>query len=68
MASRLNPYLSFKDTARAAMEFYKSVFGGELTVSTFGDGGMAQDPAEKDKVMRPAGRPERALADGIGHA
>lgn len=51
MASRLNPYLSFKDTARAAMEFYKSVFGGELTVSTFGDGGMAQDPAEKDKVM-----------------
>ena len=51
MASRLNPYLSFKDTARAAMEFYKSVFGGELTVSTFGDYGMPVEPAEKDKVM-----------------
>ena len=51
MASRLNPYLSFKDNARAAMDFYKTVFGGELTVSTFGEGNMARDPSEKDKVM-----------------
>ena len=51
MSSRLNPYLSFKNTARQAMEFYKSVFGGELTISTFGEGGMAQDPAEKDMIM-----------------
>ncbi|NUO34752.1 MAG: VOC family protein [Dermatophilaceae bacterium] len=39
MSSRLNPYISFKDTARDAMEFYKSVFGGELNVSTFGEYG-----------------------------
>ena len=51
MASRLNPYLSFSNTARAAMDFYKNVFGGELTVSTFGEGNMARDPSEKDKVM-----------------
>jgi len=51
MTSRLNPYLSFKDTARQAMDFYKSVFGGDLTVSTFGEGGMPHDPSEKDKVM-----------------
>jgi PhnB protein len=51
MASRLNPYLSFTDNARQAMDFYKSVFGGALTVSTFGEGGMARDPADKDKVM-----------------
>lgn len=51
MATRLNPYLSFKNNARDAMDFYKSVFGGDLTVSTFGEGGMAQDPAEKDLVM-----------------
>ncbi|HVY50986.1 MAG TPA: VOC family protein [Devosia sp.] len=51
MTSRLNPYLSFKDNARQAMEFYKSVFGGELTVTTFGEGNMAQDPSETDKVM-----------------
>jgi PhnB protein len=51
MASRLNPYLNFKTTARQAMEFYKSVFGGELTLMTYGEGGMAQNPAEKDKIM-----------------
>ena len=51
MASRLNPYLSFKNNARQAMEFYKSVFGGELTMSTFGEGNMAQNPADKDKIM-----------------
>ena len=32
MASRLNPYISFEGTARQALEFYKSVFGGELSV------------------------------------
>ena len=51
MASKLNPYLSFKDNARTAMEFYKSVFGGELQLMTFGEGGAAQDPAETDKIM-----------------
>jgi PhnB protein len=51
MSTRLNPYLSFRDTAREAMEFYRTVFGGELTVSTFGEFGMDEDPDEKDKVM-----------------
>ncbi len=51
MNSRLNPYISFKDNARQAMEFYKSVFGGKLTVSTFAEAGMAQDPSDSDKVM-----------------
>ena len=51
MASRLNPYLSFKANARQAMEFYKTVFGGELTMMTFGQGGMTQDAGEKDKIM-----------------
>ena len=47
----LNPYLGFKDNARPAMEFYHSVFGGELKVSTFGEAGMSPDPAEKNNVM-----------------
>ena len=47
----LNPYLSFKGQAREAMEFYQSVFGGELTVSTFGESGMSEDPATADQVM-----------------
>ncbi|MEU5697044.1 VOC family protein [Actinosynnema sp. NPDC020468] len=37
MASRLNPYISFRDDARQALEFYESVFGGTLTISTFGE-------------------------------
>jgi len=40
MSSRLNPYLSFRDTAREAMEFYRDVFGGELAMNTFGEFGM----------------------------
>lgn len=51
MATRLNPYISFKDNARQAMEFYKTVFGGTLDMNTFGELGAAQDPSENDKIM-----------------
>jgi PhnB protein len=51
MASRLNPYLSFDGNAREAMETYKAIFGGELSINTFGDLGAAPDEASKDKVM-----------------
>src|SRR4051794_14958627 len=50
VTSRLNPYLSFADTARQAMEFYRGVFGGELTLSTFGEAGGAEGP-DADKIM-----------------
>ena len=39
MASRLNPYLSFSDNAREAMEFYQSVLGGEMRINTFSEYG-----------------------------
>ncbi|UDY23159.1 VOC family protein [Nocardioides sp. Kera G14] len=45
MATKLNPYLSFTNTARDAMEFYKSIFGGELNVFTFGDMGAEDETA-----------------------
>ena len=47
----LNPYLSFKNKARDAMEYYQSVFGGELMVNTFGDTPAWSGPAENDLVM-----------------
>lgn len=50
MASRLNPYISFDGTARAAMEFYEQVFGGTLTLNTFGEIGGLQG-ADADKIM-----------------
>jgi PhnB protein len=51
MTVRLNPYLSFRDNARQAMEFYESVFGGELALSTFAEMHVSDDPAEQDKIM-----------------
>ncbi len=50
MASQLNPYLTFNGNAREAMEFYHSVFGGDLKINTFGEFGVP-DPAIADKVM-----------------
>jgi len=44
MASRLNPYISFAGDARQAMEFYEQVFGGTLTLNTFGDFGAEEQP------------------------
>ena len=51
MTTRLNPYISFKDNAREALEFYRDVFGGELTMSTFAEFQASEDPAEADKIM-----------------
>lgn len=51
MSTRLNPYLGFRDSAREAMDFYQSVFGGELTRSTFAELHASEDPAEQDKIM-----------------
>ena len=50
MASRLNPYISFTGEARQAMEFYKGVFGGNLTLNTYGESGPAESP-DADKIM-----------------
>lgn len=50
MTIRLNPYINFDGTARAAVEFYETVFGGTLTVMTFGEGGGMEGPGA-DKVM-----------------
>jgi PhnB protein len=51
MKSTLNPYLSFKDNAREAMEFYQTVFGGKLEMQTFKEFHASQDPGEDNKIM-----------------
>jgi PhnB protein len=50
VASRLNPYVSFRDNAREALEFYKDVFGGKLSINTFGEYGDPNAP-EANNVM-----------------
>ena len=51
MATKLNPYIRFKDNAREAMEFYKSVFGGKLEMDTFKNVYATEDPSEANKIM-----------------
>ena len=51
MTISLNPYLGFRGNAREAIEFYHSVLGGDLRVSTFKDFQASEDPAEDDLVM-----------------
>ena len=41
---KLNPYISFKDDARQALEFYQSVLGGEAHSNTFGEYGDPDAP------------------------
>lgn len=51
----LEPYLFFKGNCAEAMEFYKSVFGGELTTSKYSDApagvGLEVTDENKDWLM-----------------
>jgi PhnB protein len=51
MANVLNPYLTFIGNARPAMEYYKSVFGGELTLQTLKEANAAQTPEQEELIM-----------------
>ncbi|MGY1706836.1 VOC family protein [Geodermatophilus sp. SYSU D00697] len=68
MATRLNPYLHFSGNAREAMEFYRSVLGGELQVMTFGDvgggGGEYPDDGVMHAFLRTADGLELMASDG----
>ena len=44
-------HLNFQGDARAALEFYQSVFGGELMVATYADFGAPKDTPDADKVV-----------------
>lgn len=51
---KLNSYISFKDNAAEAMDFYKSVFGGKIysdTFASFASDEMPVAEADKDKIM-----------------
>jgi PhnB protein len=43
-------HLNFQDQARAALEFYQSVFGGELAAFTNGQAQPGGDPADADRI------------------
>lgn len=51
MQSRLNPYINYKGNARKAIEFYHSIFGGKLDMTTFKEGGMPTDATNENNIM-----------------
>lgn len=51
MSVNATTHLNFRGDARAALEFYQSVFGGELVVATYADFGAPKDTPDADKVV-----------------
>jgi PhnB protein len=47
MAISTTTHLNFRGDARAALEFYRSVFGGEITLVSYGDAGVPNPAAEQ---------------------
>ena len=51
MTMNVTTHLNFRGDARAALEFYQSVFGGELVAFTYRDAQRIEDPAEADQIV-----------------
>jgi PhnB protein len=51
MAITTTTHLNFRGDAWAALEFYRSVFGGHLTVVAYADFGMPRELPDADKVV-----------------
>lgn len=50
MTIAVTPHLNFRGNAREALEFYQTVFGGELSIISYADMGNA-DPTTADNVV-----------------
>ena len=51
MSLTTTTHLNFRGDARAALEFYRSVFGGQITIATYGDFGMPKEAPGAENVM-----------------
>jgi len=51
MTIQTTTHLNFTGDARAALEFYQSVFGGHLVINTYADFGMPADVPGADAVV-----------------
>jgi len=51
MTIQTTTHLNFRGDARAALEFYRSVFGGDIVISTYADFGMPTDAPGADRVV-----------------
>jgi uncharacterized glyoxalase superfamily protein PhnB len=55
MSVSTTPHLNFRGQAREALEFYRSVFGGDLSIATYSDIHAVEEPGQ-------AARPQRGKA------
>lgn len=51
MPATITTHLNFRGQARAALQFYRSVFGGDMTASTYSDVGMPADAPGADHLV-----------------
>ena len=51
MSVNVVPHLNFRGEARMALEFYQTVFGGNLVIVTYEDLGNVQEPGDAKLVM-----------------
>jgi len=51
MSITTTTHLNFRGDARAAFGFYQSVFGGDVSIATYGDFGMPKDAPGADNVV-----------------
>lgn len=51
MSITTTTHLNFRGDARQALEFYQSVFGGAVSIATYGDVGMPKDAPGADRVV-----------------
>lgn len=50
MSVQTTPHINFRGEAREALEFYRSVFGGEMTAATYADIHASEDPSQDDRI------------------
>lgn len=51
---KLDAYIFFPGNCRDAMEFYKSIFGGELSIQTYASMPSEETKGHEDKIMHAA--------------
>lgn len=61
MTLQLNPYINLRGTAREALEFYRSVLGGDLAITAFSEFPDMAPPGEEHLVMHG----QLTTADGL---
>lgn len=50
MTVSTTPHVNFRGQAREALEFYRSVFDGEIAIATYADIHAVEEPAQADHV------------------